>query len=323
MNIFNYMHAPAIGFWYLGALIFSVCVLQKPRPLPLKRRRLLITMMFATLLVYFAELLYYLVRAFADAGYTTPHDAVINCLGSVLVWGPLSVSLVSSSPLRWAPYFGTFVLHFAFETTLCLLGGLAVPSDQKDHTIPLVFHSIRAIASLLLLLDGFLILIRKRGDNGSDEEGQSLLGKQTNGHPVQNGNLGYGSINPDSSTNGESSFSEREREIREKQAKRLEEEGGWFGYLRGFAIFLPHLWPKDDKVIMFCLFLRAVNLIQGRVFNLLAPRQLGIITNKLAAGTRIMPWKDVGLWTFYKWINSYSGFGAIDSIANYVIQNKS
>ena len=32
-----------------------------------------------------------------------------------------------------------------------------------------------------------------------------------------------------------------DKEIKEQQAKRLEEQSGWFGYLKSFMIFLPYL----------------------------------------------------------------------------------
>lgn len=325
MNILEFLRAPVVGFYFLGALTFGVCILQKPKPLPMKRRRVAITLMLAILLGYFAELLYYLSRSIADDNYKTPHNSVIDCLGSLLAWGPLSASLARAGSVRWHPYFGAFVLQFMLETILCLLGGLSASSAFRKGDAALIIRALRAAASLALVIDWLLLLRNRQVEKGSDEEGQSLLNKQPNGSPAQNGNEGYGSIGQDSSDDEDDDDEDRDddKEIKEQQAKRLEEQGGWIGYLKGFAIFLPHLWPKNDRVVMFCLFLRGIHLVQGRVFNLLAPRQLGIITNKLASGTTVMPWMDIALWTFYGWIKGYAGFGIVDSIANTVIQNKS
>ena len=48
----------------------------------------------------------------------------------------------------------------------------------------------------------------------------------------------------------ETAHTDRDKEIKEQQAKRLEEEGGWLGYLKAFAVFLPYLFPKDDWRVM-------------------------------------------------------------------------
>jgi ABC-type transport system involved in Fe-S cluster assembly fused permease/ATPase subunit len=319
--ILENMHAPAIAMYWAGAQAFGFCILQKAKPLSGKRRRLTTTLMFAILACYFAEVLYYFARFTADAKYDPPHDAAIDCLGSILAWGFLSASLSSSNTVRWHPYFGAFVLQFIFETSLCLLQGLATPIESRYRTVPLVFKAIRAAASLVLVIDGFFILIRRQGEKGSDEEEQSLLSKQTSGSANQTGAAEYGAI-PQEPSDEEEEQPDRDKEIKEQQAKRLEEEGGWYGYLKSFTVFLPYLWPKDDWVVMTCLALRAIHLIQGRVFNLLAPRELGIITNKLSDGATEMPWRSIALWTFYNWIKGYSGFGMIDTAANVIIQNK-
>jgi ABC-type transport system involved in Fe-S cluster assembly fused permease/ATPase subunit len=322
MAILDYMNAPFVGFYFLGSLFFAFCILQKPKSLPMKRRRVVITLMFTTLLAYIAELLYYLVRAISDHNYAAPQHAVIHCLGSLLAWAPLSASLVKADTLRWHPYFGTFVIQFLFETTLSLLNKLAIPSGFRDGNGALVIGFLRSAASLGLVVDGFLILIRKQEEKGTDEETQSLINKQPDGSTTQTANGGYGSI-PESSDHEDGEGKDEDKEIKEQQARRLEEAGGWYGYMKSFAVFLPMLWPTNDRVVMLCLFVRGINLAQGRVFNLLAPRQLGIITNKLTKGTTVMPWKDIALWTFYSWIKSYSGFGIFDGIANVIIQDKS
>ncbi|KZM19282.1 ATPase [Ascochyta rabiei] len=184
---------------------------------------------------------------------------------------------------------------------------------QKD--VPLVISCIRALASLLLLLDGFSILITKHVESSTDEECHSLLG---NCAATQNG---YGAIPQEPVSENEPEVRDPNKELKEQQAKRLEGEGGWLGYLKGFMVFLPYLFPTDDWKVMGCLAIRLLHLIQKRFLNLLTPRQLGIITNKIGKGDGVMPWKDIGLWVLFLYINSYAGSGIIDGIANMVISN--
>jgi ABC-type transport system involved in Fe-S cluster assembly fused permease/ATPase subunit len=275
---------------------------------------------------YVTEVVYYFSRSIGEQDYEAPKPAAIRCLGSILVWTPLTYLLWSSNSLRWQAYFGAFVLQFAFETTTCLMTAFSIPTETRQKNAPFIIECIRAVASLFLLLDAFVILITKHAEVSTDEERQSLLGKQANGSANQNGNGTYGAIAQDASSVDEESVpKDDDKDVKAQQAKRLEEEGGWLGYLKGFAIFLPYLFPKDDWKVMACLVVRLIHMLQERALNLLTPRQLGIITTKLQSSyetqSGVMPWKDIGLWVLYSWINSYAGLGAIDGIANMVISN--
>jgi ABC-type transport system involved in Fe-S cluster assembly fused permease/ATPase subunit len=219
------------------------------------------------------------------------------------------------------------VLQFALETTSCLITAFSIPEKNRQKNVPFVIDCTRALASLLLLLDAFVILVTKQAEVSTDEERQSLLGKQANGSATPDSNVGYGTIPTESSSDDgeERPPKDDDKDIKAQQAKRLKEEGGWFGYLKGFAVFLPYLFPKDDWKVMACLGIRIVRMLQERVLNLLTPRQLGIITNKLQHSyeTRsgVMPWKDIGLWVSFSYINSFAGLGIIDEIAKLVISN--
>ncbi|KAF1850190.1 uncharacterized protein K460DRAFT_271562 [Cucurbitaria berberidis CBS 394.84] len=323
LTLLDYMHAPTVGFYYLGACAFSLCILQKSKPISHERRRGVLALTVALLLSYVTEVLYYFSRSMADWQYEAPEPAAVRCLGSILVWSPLICSLWTSKSLRWHPYFGAFTLQFALETTTCLMSAFSIPVEARSSNVPFVIDCIRALASLLLMLDGFVILITKHAEKekSSDEERQSLLGKQTNGSATQPDTSTYGAIAQEVSSDHEAEPTDSDKEIKEQQAKRLEEEGGWLGYLKGFAIFLPYLFPKDDWKVMGCLGLRLLHVIQERFLNLLTPRQLGIITNKLQKQDGVMPWKDIMLWVLFSYINSYAGLGVIDGLANLVISN--
>ncbi|KNG52839.1 heavy metal tolerance protein precursor [Stemphylium lycopersici] len=318
LALLHYIHAPIVGVYYLGAYIFSLCILQKARLLSGKRRSSILAFTITILAAYIAEVLYYIIQSVCQRNYEAPRYSAIRCLGSILVWSLLAYMLWSSKSLRWHAYFGAFTLHFAIETTTSLITIFSMPETDRPRDLPLIICCIRAFASLLLLLDAFVILVTKQAENSTDEERQSLLGKQANGQASANGNRSYGAVRPHVSSNDD-------KDVKEQQAKRLEEEGGWLGYLKGFAIFLPYLFPKDDWKVMACLGIRLVHMLQERVLNLLTPRQLGIITTELERAYQtksgVMPWRDIGLWVLFSWINSNAGLGIIDGIANLVISN--
>jgi ABC-type transport system involved in Fe-S cluster assembly fused permease/ATPase subunit len=306
MTLLHYLHMPTITIYFLGACIFGICVLQKPLPISQNRRRGITAFTAVILVAYIIEVLYYFTRSRADANYEPPKPAAIRCLGFILLWSPLLYQVWSSKTIRWHPYFGAFVLQSAFETTICLVNAFTISPDERQQDVAFVISCVRAFASVVLMIDAFAIFITKHVEKSTDEERQPLL-------------------NPDDSNDSDdgegSGPTDRDKEIKEEQAKRLLEEGGWLGYLKAFAIFLPYLFPKDDWKVMGALFFRLLFMIQVRVFNLLTPRQLGIITDKLSEPNPSMPWNDIGLWALYSYIDSYAGFGILDNIANLVITN--
>lgn len=321
MALLDYLQAPTVGFYFLGASAFSLCVLQKSKPISHTRRRGIVALAAVTLVAYITEVLYYFCRSIAQPEYEPPKPAAIRCLGAILVWSPFLYQIWSSKSLRWHPYFGAFVLHFAMETTTALMTGFSIPAEDSPRDVTFIVGCIRALTSLFLMIDAFVILITKHVKKSSDEERQSLLGKQANGTASGTATTEYGAIPTETSSDDEEEHKDRDKEIKEQQAKRLEEEGGWLGYLKAFGVFLPYLFPRDDWMVMGALVLRLVHMLLERALNLLSPRQLGIITDKLSEANPTMPWKDIGLWVLYNYIGSYSGLGILDGLANMVISN--
>lgn len=72
-------------------------------------------------------------------------------------------------------------------------------------------------------------------------------------------------------------------DIKRERAKRLNEKGGWWGYLADFSIFVPFLVPKKDRKVQLCILLCLTCIVATRAFNILVPRQLGIVADKLLA----------------------------------------
>lgn len=280
--------------------------------------------MFAALILiaYIAEVLYYFSRSLADADYEPPKPAALRCLGSILIWCPFLYSIWTAKPIRWHPFFGAFVLQFALETTMAILVGFSVPAEEKSQNATFVAGCLRAVASLVLMVDAFFILITKHVEQSEDEEQQPLLNKPTTSSASYSRSSGYGAIDPDDFDEDEdSALDDQDDEIKKQQAERLEKEGGWLGYLKSFSVFLPYLFPKKDWMVMAALVVRLLHMLQQRVLNLLTPRQLGIITDKLAESNPTMPWKDIGLWVLFSYINSYGGTGLIDEFASMIISN--
>lgn len=240
-GLLNYIHAPIIILYYLGTHIFSLCISQKAELISRKRRRCILAFLFTILVAYIAEILYYLRRSIEGRDYEVPQFSAIRCLGSILVWILLAYLLWASRLLRWHTDFGTFVLQFVLETTTCLIPLFSITEQDRRTYLPFIISCIRAVTSLLLLLDTFFILFRKQVENSTDEERQSLMGKRADRTAGTSGTRSYGGIPQDAlSGNEEAAPKDDDKDMKVQQAKRLEEEDGWLGYWKSFAIFLPY-----------------------------------------------------------------------------------
>ncbi|KAH3938455.1 hypothetical protein HBH98_251560 [Parastagonospora nodorum] len=254
MALLKYIHAPAVGFFYLGAYAFSLCVLQKSKEITRKRRSGILALATITLVAYTKGVLYYFSRSIADGNYEPPKPAAIRCLGSILTWTPNIYQIERVGPRIRSQLHPSSCIPTSIVRFLC--------------------HSER----------------------------RPLLGETP----------------ADGTAAAATTLDSPDAEIKAKRAKSLE-EGGWVGYLKAFSVVLPYLFLRDDSKVMGSLVARLIHVLSKRALNLLAPRQLGIITNKLSEPNPTMPWKDISLWVFYTYINSYAGLGVLDGIAKMVI----
>jgi hypothetical protein len=209
------MHGPAIVLYFLGAATVGFCTLQKSVLLGSKARYILILFMLALVISYIAQGIYYF-------GYTVaPQHSVFNIIFSILIWGSLMLVISRTKSTLWQPYCGAFVVQVLFEGALCVLSDVSISTHDRLSNTPLGLGALRVLLSFGLMVHGFLVQFGSH-EQHVDEEAQPLL----------RDNAGYGSISS--------------REITERRQKWLEQEGGWFGYLKGFALFFRYLWPRDD-----------------------------------------------------------------------------
>lgn len=90
----------------------------------------------------------------------------------------------------------------------------------------------------------------------------------------------------------------------------------WWEYLNGYAMFFPFLWPSKDRRLQIMVVICFGIMLAQRVINVLVPLKLGDITDVLAGanGPVRMPWLDICLFLFYKFIQGGNGLlGALRS----------
>jgi ABC-type transport system involved in Fe-S cluster assembly fused permease/ATPase subunit len=82
------------------------------------------------------------------------------------------------------------------------------------------------------------------------------------------------------------------------------------------------LWPHDRKT-QFLYFIGISQLVSERALNILIPKELGSIVENLTQNPNAIPWKPIGLWIFYRWFGSWSGFRYIGHVAKSDAQDSS
>ncbi|KAL8846974.1 MAG: hypothetical protein Q9221_007968 [Calogaya cf. arnoldii] len=152
----------------------------------------------------------------------------------------------------------------------------------------------------------------------SDEESAaSLLKHQLRSAQVENGSTtgNYGSVviteaaHPESSDTEDSKGDNSDdddsikatKKRRQPMNQRLRKDGNWFTYLRGFSLFVPMIWPTTRPLLYLNMFGCVLCILSVRVFNVLQPRQLGILVNALGSGSGSI-YQGVALYVFYYWI---------------------
>lgn len=336
--ILEYSQAPAVGLYFLGAQLFSIITVQKANKVPVDKRKIrtaaaLLALLFVS---YVAQGLFFIQQVFQEHMTIAPQHSVIHVLGGSLIFLCLPLAILTGDKPILHPHFGAWLVGFAVEVAICALYSTKISKggnfDQASFTL-----SIFRIACFIgLLIDAaFMLAWTKKVEKATDAEREPLLPAANgatvvgaNGSAEANGTAGYGSTAaaPEANTDDEDTEGQGddkdEDKMKELQRKRLEDGGGWIGYLQGFSVFLPYLWPKGDWKGMVCVAIMAYDIILQRVLNILTPRQVGIITNKLAAGGP-MPWKAMLVWFLLRWLPSWFGIGALKYFARTYVENYS
>lgn len=192
----------------------------------------------------------------------------------------------------------------------------------RQNLPSLVIQGVRLAASFALFIDGITQrkhdsesageepLLRYSDDDASSE--QAVYGTNPRAAPTRH-RAASDTSNTDSD-DGEGS----EDQYSDTRVGELRKSGSWMVYLQNFEVFLPHLIPKKNIQVQACLFICVLCLIASRFLNVLVPRQLGIVAEKLIAGE--FAYVDLGIYLLLALINDESGVGLVQSLAKVPIE---
>ncbi|TLD37394.1 putative ABC transporter [Venturia nashicola] len=331
LYLLDYAYPLSIVAAFTIITAINVCISHHAQttiePAKTPRGRVLALCLSLTLVFsYILHAVLYLVHALLERGYFPEQHLILNILSCILVWGGIFVLLLGAASPAWITFAGVWSLGLLFEIVMAaLFFTIRSPASSPYELARTNLQGVR-IACLLILVLHSLVILRSKEQTGSDEERLPLMQEDANGS-ASKAVTTYGAtsiVATDGAVDEEEQEEEDDKEIKEQQRKRVEEQG-WIGYLKGFTVFIPYVWPSGNWKIQFCLALCFLDMISDRFLNVLTPRQVGIIVDKLTTGQArgIMPWKEVLLWIFFKWFGSSSGFGLVQGIALAKVQQYS
>ncbi|KAK2012462.1 ABC transporter [Colletotrichum eremochloae] len=276
------------------------------------------------ILAFFLLICTYLFEAVLSALQPNAFDSqqahLAHLLLSALGWSSVLISRDLDQRLLWVTY-GTTLF---FETPLLVLGAL----ERPGTTSPIISISCQSLRIVVVLLLPLAITHRRlpTQENGASEESRPFLSEQARDEARQT-SYGTERFRDDSSTEFASEDSEYDDDysdsdddasMKRLRAKKLQEKGGWWGYLKDFAIFIPFLIPKNDRKVQFSIFLCLLSLAGRRATNILIPRQLGIVTDLIL--DKQAPYGALAIWLLLSLIDNDSGLGLVEELAKIPIK---
>lgn len=244
---------------------------------------------------------------------------------SVLVWGGLSISLIDTAKPIWHPYLGAWLFGLAFEIVLLFT---TTPLDSRVLTdIITAILSLRVLSILILCIVCIWLITEgiKPKEEATVQEDRPLLAECPDANVPKPPNYGAApaTVRDDADDDEDDDGSDEDeppehlKEAKEQQRKRLQERGSYLAFLSDFKILIPLVWPSRNLKVQLCLLFTLVNLLAGRVWNVLIPRQLGLLTNALteSAGTGEVPYQPLLLWMLFTYLSSSAGISLLASMA--------
>lgn len=332
----HYAFPTAVFVYFSIATSVAVCTLQTSSAAPKvkhSRPKVIVYLLLLFMLLYLGQLILKIIQTFLGATWPE-QDTVVGLLSCILVFGIEQSALGDGIDVVWHPYIGSWLIAAVLEPVIAVLSIIdqhrqsQISGNALPHvalSFEMIIVSIRYITLLAVIFVYFIGRQKPRQDK-KDEETSPLLPKPGQGNGSSDAvDSGYGtSDNSDNSENDtdatnsptdpESPWERRQREAKDQMEKRLQSEGSWIAYAKGFLIFFPYIWPVHNRRLQVYAGLVGVCLIAGNALNLLIPRQMGIILDALNGTSDRNPWIEVVVFAALRLAASEAGINLIRSM---------
>jgi hypothetical protein len=141
----------------------------------------------------------------------------------------------------WYPYYMTWCIGVPAELALVTIHNTIRALHTSPDYVCIAIQMIRLTFLIALLTVYFCLRKGGKGGDNNDEENQPLLNKKTAAN-VPGSVERYGGVsNADSTTKtsdivSQDSYLAREQKAKDLITKRLQHDGNWFTYTKGFTV---------------------------------------------------------------------------------------
>lgn len=295
----HYAYPTFVFLYFLVSSAIATCSFQNRNIRRSHTRRpLIFLLLLAVALTYAAQIVLTLVHWEA-----VRQDAIVSLLACAMVFALEAVILHDDVKPPWPSYVGSLFVALILEPIIAALS-IHFRTCKLPPVINILAVSLLATRWACILLALITYFAWRNSDVveiGKDSERQSLLRKNNTGQSEDTLVSQYGSTDTTSEESGkvdgsskkaaESEWERSQRLAREKRDRRLQESGNWVTYAKGFKLFLPYIWPVNDRRLQFHAVLVGFCLLVKNALNVLIPNQLGIVTKSLTESSLQEPSK--------------------------------
>lgn len=211
---------------------------------------------------------------------------------------------------------------------------------SHQHWTLLTVQAARLLLLVLLFVDvGLRVCLRRRKakrskSDASDEARPFLARANGDGHANGDGRANgtrasYGSIESGSDSGSDaasrvsdwtsdSEGSDADETPKDSENGQLRKSGSWIAYVRNFTIFVPYIIPRKDYKVQACIVTCLVCMLGDRFLNIMVPRQIGLVADKIVQGEA--PFAELGLYLVLSLVQGESGLQLIQSVAKIPIE---
>jgi hypothetical protein len=170
-------------------------------------------------------------------------------MASALVFGVEALALRETRFPVWYSYYGTWLIAIVVELALLILPNIFRYPESLYDFVFVTIQGLRASAFIALSSLYFGQRNDKKQYENSDAERQSLLSKTpivSSSEDTISGSNGYGTTTAtateasdaadESDAGSEDSWLEEQRKVKKLISKRLNQDGNWFTYAKGFSV---------------------------------------------------------------------------------------
>ncbi|KAK2612766.1 hypothetical protein QQS21_001217 [Conoideocrella luteorostrata] len=258
-------------------------------------------------------------------------DAIVSnetlyAFAGILIWSGIGVILIEGTSPCWPAYIMAWTAGGVFDAVILGLSVSELSANDSWNSGLVGLQVLRVILFAEAAIHCFVVLeCDSKFGKATDDETRRLLNNHTGDGDCWNSasTTEYGSVpvdanedDDDDEADTEGKGDEDNQEIKAQQKRRLEEAGGWLGYLGTLLVFLPVILPYKHRPTQAWILVLLLCIGAQRFLTYMVPQQFSILTEAIgtSVATGQVPWKELVIWAVLNFPIE-AGLGTLQSMA--------